>query len=217
MKEILKSKLIWTAVAVIALLTALAGFCVEQLIERWGMSEEGTDMIGILSGKADVIMGGQDTEDIRIVNGEKGYFLIKEKGDKDYYLVNLYGEKLLDGKSFVRSEHKVDELIPLHTGEAWEIMNTKTLETVGSADWYALLELHGSKEYMLGYTKDSVGKDYYEVRSIEGDLIYSSNEVLKLPKEEGYVLEGDGAKNKIIDLDTGKCVYNAKLIIKTQH
>lgn len=209
MKEIMRSKIIWFMVLIIVIMAAASGAVVQSVIDKWGMSKDSTDMIGVLNGKADVVMGGKSTEDIRIVNGEKGYFLIEEKGDDCYYMVNLNGEKLLDGKSFERTELKCDNLIPLYNGTTWQIMNTEMLEVVGSADWYNLLEIHESKEYMLGYSKDNVGKDHYEVRTIAGKLIYSSNEVMVLPQEQGYAIVGDSFKNRVINLETGKTVYQA--------
>ncbi|MBQ8562538.1 MAG: hypothetical protein IJ443_01445 [Firmicutes bacterium] len=157
-----------------------------------------------LDGKAEILIDFTEKhQGIQIVNGEKGYFAVNEKGV--YIIIDQKGRKLLDTEvgAWERPQQAGDYFLTsgsMHAG----LVHRDTLE-------FQLFQLddpslHCSGKYLLGKW------DIWQVIDTEtGRIIYESPNKLVWPQKEGYVIEQpENGPQRIINLATGETEFETE-------
>ena len=141
--------------------------------------------------------------DIQIVNGEKGYFAIKENGT--YIIIDKKGQNLLDTELGVFDK-------PQHAGEYFLIRGSMRTALVHKDTLQMQrfdmenASLHSSGKYLLGEWDG-----WKVIRTDDGSVIYESQHELVWPQKEGYVIEFAAEEpHRIINLQTGTVEYEAE-------
>lgn len=202
LKTVVKSKYVQRFMAVSVVIAAgiyflAAGYSADLAIP----SEE---IYKALEGKAEIVIDFTEKhQTIEIVNGEKGYFAVKENGA--YIIIDKNGRKLLDTEvgAWEAPQHAGDYFLTcgsMHTA----LVHRETLELkIFDLD---NASLHSSGKYLLG------DWDGWKIIDTEtGTVIYESPDKLHLPQKEGYVIEQpEKGPHRIINLRTGKTEFEAE-------
>lgn len=200
--DILKSKYVQRLVGVTAGISA----CIYLLTSIYSadLSIPSEEIYMALDGKVEILIDFTEKhQGIQIVNGEKGYFAVNEKGV--YVIIDQKGRKLLDTEvgAWERPQQAGDYFLTsgsMHAG----LVHRDTLE-------FQLFQLddpslHCSGKYMLGKW------DMWQVIDTEtGRIIYESPNKLVWPQKEGYVIEQpENGAQRIINLATGETEFETE-------
>jgi len=219
MKQIFRSKIFLIALIAV-LVIAAAAFMLAGKSDVGKPLDAGT-AAEVLEGKAEILLDFGTWAEIEIINGEKGYFAVREgskdpdrKSNKPYKIVDAEGNILLEPK-MNQFDEPAGDYIMMNNGGKWNVLNRQTLEVTETG----LLEasVHRSGRYVSGRAVREAGSDYedqdwYVISLEDGSVLYEGRNPLTLPYHEGYVMEavaGGLPGNTIISLETGETVFEA--------
>ena len=200
--DILKSKYVQRFLAAALTIAACIYFLVSGYSADLAIPSE--EIYKALEGKAEILIDFTEKhQTIEIVNGEKGYFAVKENGA--YIIIDKNGRKLLDTEvgAWEEPQYAGDYFMTcgsMHTA----LVHRETLELkIFDLD---NASLHSSGKYLLGEW------DGWKIIDTEtGTVIYESSDKLHLPQKEGYVIEQpEKGLHRIINLRTGKTEFEAE-------
>ncbi len=194
--DILKSKYIQRFLLAVVVLTVAV--CILTSVYSADLSIPSEEIYKALEGKAEILIDfTEDRQTIGIVNGEKGYFAVKENGA--YVIIDRKGQQLLDtevgaGEAPQRAGDYFLTSGSMHAA----LVHRETLELkIFELD---NVSLHPGGKYLVGEW------DGWKVISTEtGKVVYESSDKLHLPQKDGYVIQQpEKGPHRIINLQTGR-------------
>lgn len=204
LNTLMKSKYFRITLLCVVVLHCVLGVWIYSIQKSQVMPAEAQEMEEYLDGIATVVLGGNEAEDIRILNGEDGYFAIKNKGDDEYHIVNIDGRRI---DKYERIGEKVGNYVPVYDG-AWQVLDVRSLDFALSTG-YKEMTLAVNGTYVIGKNVYADERIIYEVRTLDNQVLYTSEQELLPTENEGYVIEGTEDGNRVILLEDQTVAYQA--------
>ena len=200
--DILKSKYVQRFLAAAAAIAVCIYFLVSSYSSDLSIPSE--EIYKALEGKAEILIDFPEKhQTIEIVNGEKGYFAVKENGA--YIIIDKNGRKLLDTEvgAWEEPQYAGDYFLTcgsMHTALVHkDTLQMQTYELENAS-------IHSSGRYLLGEWDG-----WKVIDTGSGNVIYESHHELVWPQKEGYVIEFAAEEpHRIINLQTGKAEFEAE-------
>ena len=200
--DILKSKYIQRFLAAAAAIAVCIYFLVSSYSSDLSIPSE--EIYKALEGKAEILIDFPEKhQTIEIVNGEKGYFAVKENGA--YIIIDKNGRKLLDTEvgAWEEPQYAGDYFLTcgsMHTALVHkDTLQMQTYELENAS-------IHSSGRYLLGEWDG-----WKVIDTGSANVIYASHPELVWPQKEGYVIEFAAEEpHRIINLQTGKAEFEAE-------